>query len=99
MHDLIAVGWSRTLGCEPDDETLDVAPQLQQDTLARQIDRRDLKPMSRVNNDERIGRELVDCLMHWRSPKAGHLLQILHCKETAGLEFAFDNKIFDPLVG
>jgi len=96
---LVAVRQAGTLGRELDDKALDVAPQAQQQPLARQIDRRDLKPMSRVNNDERIGRELVDCLMHWRSPKAGHLLQILHCKETAGLEFAFDNKIFDPLVG
>jgi hypothetical protein len=52
-----------------------------------------------VNNDEGIGREPADCLMHRRSPKAGHLLQILHSKEASGLEFAFHNKIFDPLAG
>ena len=78
MHDLIAVGGSRTLRREPNDETLDVTPQLQQDALAREIDRRDLKPVSRANHDERIGREPADRLMHWRSPKAGHFLQILH---------------------
>ena len=99
MCDLIAMRRSRTLGRETNDETLDVPPQLQQHALAREIDRRDLEPVSRENNDKRIGREPADCLVNRRSPKAGHLLQILHGKESTGLEFAFDNEIFDPLAG
>jgi hypothetical protein len=68
MHDLIAVGGSRTLRSEPNDKTLNVPPQLQQDVLTREIDRRDLEPVSRMNNDESIGREPTDCLMHRGSP-------------------------------
>jgi hypothetical protein len=99
MHNLIAVRGSGTLGSKPDNETLDVAPDLQQDALTREIDGRDLKPVPRADNDKRISREPADCLVHRCSPIAGHLLQILHGKKAAGFEFAFDNKIFDPLAG
>jgi hypothetical protein len=99
MHDLIAVGGSRTFRGEPYDETLDVAPQLQQDALALEIDRCDLEALSRADNNEGISRQPTDCLMHWRSPKASYLLQILHGKEATRFQFASDNKIFNPFVG
>jgi hypothetical protein len=65
MHHLMAVRRSGTLSCQPDYETIHVAPQPQQDTLAGEIDRRDLQTLPRANNDERIGRKPADRLMHY----------------------------------
>ena len=76
---------ARPLGGKPDDEALHVAPQPQQQPLARQVDRRDLQAAPGVDRDERVGRQPVDGLMHRRAPEADELLQVLQCKEAPGL--------------
>ena len=96
---LVAVREAGALGRELDDEALDVAPQPQQQPLARQVDRRDLQAVARPDDDQRIGGELVDGVVHRRASEAGHGLQFLHGEESSRLQLAIDQQILDALVG
>ena len=82
-----------------DDEALQVAPQLQQNALAGEIDRGDLNAVPGTHEDEGVVRQPADRLMNRRAAEPGHLLQVLDRQEPAGLEFAVDDQIFDPLIG
>jgi site-specific recombinase XerD len=48
--------WERdALCCQANDETIRLVPQAQQQSLARQINRRDLQAMARADDDQRVG--------------------------------------------
>jgi hypothetical protein len=99
MQHLVAMRRACPLGGEPDDEALDVAAQLQKHALARQVDRRDLQAVTRADDDQRVGGEPVDRVMHRRAAEAGHVLQILHGEEAAGRELAGHEQLLDALIG
>src|ERR1035437_3139175 len=96
---LIAVREAGPLRRELDDEALDVAPQSQQQPFARQIDRRDLQAMARLDQDQRIGGELVHGVVHRGASESGHGLQFLHGEESSRLSLAIVQQILDALIG
>jgi len=55
--------------------------------------------MAWPDQDQRIGRELVDGIMHRRPSVPGHGLQFLHRQESSGLQPAIDQEILNALVG
>ena len=99
VQELVAVRRARALGREADDEALDIAPQMQQHALPREIDRCDLHAVPRADDDERVVRQAADRLVHRRAAETGDILQILDRQEAAGLELAIDDQILDALVG
>ena len=96
---LIAMREAGAIGRKPDHEALHVAAQGQQHALAREIDRRNVQAVARTDDDERIGGETIDGVMHRRTAEAGDVLQFQHRHELAGLELAMDEQLFDPLIG
>ena len=54
VQEVVAVRGARPLGREADDEPLDVAPELQEQPLAREVDRRDLEPVPGADDDKGV---------------------------------------------
>ena len=81
-----------------DHEALQIAPQLQQNALAGEIDRRDLNAVPGAHKDEGVIRQPADRLMNRRAAEPGDFLQILDRQEPAGLELAVDDQVLDPLI-
>jgi hypothetical protein len=96
---LIAMREAGAIGREADHETLHVAAQGQQHAFACQIDRRDVQTVARTDDDERVGGETIDGVVHRRAAEAGHLLQFQHGHELTGLELAMDQELLDLLIG
>src|ERR1700751_30386 len=95
----VAMRQRSALGCQPNDEALDVAPQAKQHAFACEIDRRDLQAVARADDDQCIGGEAVDGAMHRRAAAAGYALQLGNGEEASGLELAIDQQFLDTLIG
>ena len=96
---LIAMREAGAIGRKTDDEALHVTAQGQQHALAREINRRNVQAVARTDDDERIGGETIDGVMHRRAAEAGDLLQFQHGHELAGLELAMNEQLLDLLIG
>ena len=57
MQELVAVRGARPLGRQADHEPLDVTPEMQQHPLAGEIDRGNLNPVPRLDEDESVVRQ------------------------------------------
>src|SRR5258708_6847320 len=99
MEHLVAMGCSRSLCRQADDEPLQVASQDQEHALTREVNRRNLKPMARTDDDQGVFGETRDGLMDRRSPKACRVLKILKGKYVARLQFALHQQVFDAIIG
>ena len=95
VQHLVAVRCGRAFGGKPDDEALHVAPQAKQLALARQVDRRDLQPPPGVDDDERVGRQSGDRLVHRRASQVHQVLQLLQREVAPRPQLARDESLLD----
>lgn len=99
MKRTVAMREAGAIGRKADDEALHVAAQGQQHALTREIDRRDVQAVTRTDDDERVGGQTIDGVMHRGASEAGDLLQLQHRHELSGLELAVHEQFFDLLIG
>lgn len=99
MQHLIAMGKACPLHRQPDDESLHIPAQLQQQALPRKIDRRNPQPVARQNHQKRIGGEAAHGVVHRGAAKPGQVLQLLQRELPARFQLAIDQQFFDALIG
>ena len=99
VQELVALRGARALGCQPDHEALEIAPELQQHPLTCEVDRGDLNAVAWPHQDERVLGEPAHGLVHRHPPDPGDPQQILDRQELPGLQLAVDDQLLDPLIG